>query len=223
MDSSAEDWSKFEVSENSTRRSTPWLALPSSGSSTPAAVTSSSRASQDPPEVGSSFRLRQLVVRYQNPAVHVQEFLTRLRGSASRCNFVENCTAAGCDSEVSYADSIIRFKLIAGLSEAKIKEDILSAEDRSLDETLKAIEAKENGKLVGVSEASKAAAVTTGAQPRNCDYCGRTCGSSASVSRSSREKNCTAWGKVCSNCKQKGHFSAVCQKERGDSDRAGQQ
>ena len=179
--------------------------------------------------------IKQLAVRYQNPAVHVQEFLglsqqqdegvrhylTRLRGSASRCNFVENCTAPDCDSEVSYADSIIRFKLIAGLSDVEIKEDILSAEDKNLDETVKAIEAKESGKLArktvgvsGASTASKAAAVTTGATPRTCDYCGRSCGSSASASRSSREKNCPAWGKTCSNCKQKGHFSAVCRNQR---------
>ena len=42
-------------SGSSTRR----LALPSSVSCTPAAVTSSSRASRDPQEAGSSFRLRQ--------------------------------------------------------------------------------------------------------------------------------------------------------------------
>ena len=151
MDSSAEDWSEFEV-EWEYYKEEYTLALPSSGSSMPAAVTSSSRVSRDPQDVGS-FRqrnllklIRQHAVRYQNPAVHVHEFLglsqqqdngvrhylTRLRGSASRCNFVENCIAAGCDSEVSYADSIIRFKLIAGLRDAEIKEDILSAEDAIL-------------------------------------------------------------------------------------------
>ena len=64
--------------------------------------------------------MKQLAVRYQNPAVHVQEFLglvqqqdegvrhfvTRLRGVATRCNFVEKCT---CERDVSYADSMIRF------------------------------------------------------------------------------------------------------------------
>ena len=182
--------------------------------------------------------IKQLAVRYQNPAVHVQQFLsltqqqdeavrhylTRLRGTASRCNFVESCTAPGCDSEVSYADSIIRFKLIAGLCDSEIKEDILSSEDKSLDDTVKAIEAKESGKLakktVGVTATgtSKAAAVTSGAPPtssaRACDYCGRSCGSSASASRSSREKHCPAWGKACSKCKQKNHFAAVCRNQR---------
>ena len=57
--------------------------------------------------------MKQLAVRYQNPAVHVQEFLslsqsqdegvrhylTRLRGVASRCNFVEKCQ--GCQAQMS--------------------------------------------------------------------------------------------------------------------------
>ena len=46
--------------------------------------------------------------------------------------------------------------MIAGLYDTEVKEDILSAEDKPLDETVKAIEAKESGKLarktVGVSE-----------------------------------------------------------------------
>ena len=106
-----------------------------------------------------------------------------------RCSFVESCSAPKCDSEVSNADSIIRFKLIARLCASEIKDDILSSEDRSLEDTVKAIEAKESGKLarktVGVTSArtSKAAAVTSGATPstlsRTCDYCGRSCGSSA--------------------------------------------
>ena len=89
-------------------------------------------------------------------------------------------------------------------------KDVLSAEDKTLDETVKAIEAKESGKLArktvgvtGASSASKAAAVTTGATPRTCDYCGRSCGSSALASRSSRERH-------CSKCNQKGHFAAGC-------------
>ena len=47
-----------------------------------------------------------------------------------------------------------RFKLIAGLHDIDIKEDILSIEDKTLDETVKLIENKESGrqakKTVGV-------------------------------------------------------------------------
>ena len=45
---------------------------------------------------------------------------------------METCPAPGCESEVSYADSVIRFNLIAGLSDVEIKEDILSVEDKNL-------------------------------------------------------------------------------------------
>ena len=104
-------------------------------------------------------KMKTLAVRYQNPAVHVQEFLqvvqqqdegvrhyhTRLRGVASRCDFKEKC--GSCNTDVSYADSIIRFKLIAGLNDLEIKEDILSSEEKTLDETVRAIEAKESGKI----------------------------------------------------------------------------
>ena len=70
--------------------------------------------------------------------------LTRLTGVAARRNFSEKCE---CNRDVSYADSIICFKLIAGLYDPEIKEDILSLEERTLDETVKTIEAKESGKL----------------------------------------------------------------------------
>ena len=170
--------------------------------------------------------MRQLAVRYQNPAVHVQEFLsmsqqqeepvrhylTRLRGTAARCNFMEKC--ATCNKDVSYADSVIRFKLISGLSDQEIKEDILSVEDKTLDETVKAVEAKESGKVarraVGNSTApSKVAGVAdaTSKQTPKCGYCGRS-GHTSDIS--DREKNCPAWNKTCSRCDKKSHFAVVC-------------
>ena len=101
--------------------------------------------------------IKQLAVKFQNPAVNVQEFLcmsqqvdegvrhylSRLRGVASRCNFEVACT---CGKTVSYSDQVTRFKLIAGLYDTDIKEDILSVEDKTLDETVKLIENKESGR-----------------------------------------------------------------------------
>ena len=100
--------------------------------------------------------IKQLAVKFQNPAVNVQEFLgmfqqadegvrhylSRLRGVASRCNFEVTCT---CGTTVSYSDQVTRFKLIAGLHDIDIKEDILSIEDKALEETVKMIENKESG------------------------------------------------------------------------------
>ena len=95
--------------------------------------------------------MRQLAVWFQNPMVHVQEFLqqtqnqeegvpnflTRLRGVAAPFEFRERCQ--DCAWDVSYSDTIVWFKLISGLYDAEIKEDILSLEEKSLDNTVKAL------------------------------------------------------------------------------------
>ena len=94
---------------------------------------------------------------------------------------------------------------------------------KSLDDTVTAIEAKESKdlarKTVRVIEAlpsSEGAAVTTVtlATPTTCDFCGTSCGPSASASRTSRENHCPASSKVCSYCKETGHFWAVCRNKR---------
>ena len=53
---------------------------------------------------------------------------------ASRCNFVADCE---CGRKVSYCDKVVRFKLITGLMDIEIKEDILSIEDESLEKRYK--------------------------------------------------------------------------------------
>ena len=76
--------------------------------------------------------MKTLAVRYQNPAVYVQEFLSlaqqpeesvrhylsRLTGVGSRCNFSVECSR--CNTPVSYSDKVVRFKLIAGLVDGEI-------------------------------------------------------------------------------------------------------
>ena len=171
--------------------------------------------------------MRSLAVRYQNPAVHVQEFLqvtqlqdesvrhclTRLRGIASRCNFSVKCPEDGCQQrDISYADQMIRFKLISGLYDSEIKEDVLSCEEKSLEETVKFIEAKESGKIArksigasAVQPAGKVAAAATPETDSKCSYCGRIGHGAAD-----REQKCPAWNKTCGACQKRGHFRQVC-------------
>ena len=73
-------------------------------------------------------RMQELVVRFENPAVQVQtflainqhadegvrHFLSRLKGVATHCNFVVKCGGNNCGESVSYADNVIRFKLVSG-------------------------------------------------------------------------------------------------------------
>ena len=88
--------------------------------------------------------MKQLAVRHKNPAVHVQEFLsltqqadkgvrhylTHLRGVAGQCDVNVNCQT--CNKAISYQDSVVRFKLIQGLTDQEIKEHILNEEDKTL-------------------------------------------------------------------------------------------
>ena len=146
MDSSAEDWAEFEVTWGQYKEEYS-LAGPALIRQLYACCADELKQGLSRSTGGGQFSLtesnllklmRQLAVRYQNPAVHVQEFLsmsqqqdepvrqylTRLKGTAARCNFMEKCVT--CHKDVSYADSVIRFKLISGLNDQEIKEDILT-------------------------------------------------------------------------------------------------
>ena len=101
--------------------------------------------------------MKNLVVRFENTAVHVQtflamhqqpeegvrHFLARLRGVANHCEFRVQCS---CAQEVSYADNVIKYKLVAGLVDEEIKEDVLGTTDLDLEATIKMIEGKEGAK-----------------------------------------------------------------------------
>ena len=164
--------------------------------------------------------VKKLSVQYQNPTEFVQQFLSmsqqpdegvqhylaRLKGAANRCQFEVKCT---CDLSVSYADNVTRFKLIAGLTDGEIKEDLLGMEDKSLEDTVKFVESKESGKrakgVVGGNTPAKVGSVSTptGKQFKPCTHCGRK---NHGSSREEREKLCPDYSKSCNNCAGSGHF-----------------
>ena len=154
-------------------------------------------------------KMKELSVQFQNPAVYVQNFLnvsqeqdenvrhylSRLKGIAAHCNFQTKCS---CGLSVSYAESITLFKLVAGLIDEEIKEDILGCSDKTLEETVKAIEAKESAKrakssLVHVSssagQVSKVSDDVKGDRHKPCSHCGRRNHSGAFEDR---KQNCPA-------------------------------
>ena len=131
MDSSAEDWAEFEVTWKQYKEEYD-LAGTALIRQLYACCSDELKQSLSRSTGGRQFvqievnllkLIKQLAVRYQNPAVHVQEFLglsqqqdegvrhylTRLKGTASMCNFAENCPATGFGNPVSYAYSVIRF------------------------------------------------------------------------------------------------------------------
>ena len=83
----------------------------------------------------------------QMPNEGIRHLLSRFKGFAFHCDFSVDCV---CQKKVSYTDSLTKFKLVSGLVDSEIKEYILVAEDKSLEDTVKAIEAKESAKRAKV-------------------------------------------------------------------------
>ena len=166
-------------------------------------------------------QMKNLVVRFENPAVHVQtflamhqqpeegvrHFLARLRGVANHCEFRVRCS---CTHEVSYADNVIKYKLVAGLVDEEIKEDVLGTTDLDLEATIKMIEGKEGAKKAkqSLSQSFTGQVSQVGkVKLRKCTHCGR---SGHQGSSTDREKHCPAYDKTCNNCGKKGHFRKKC-------------
>ena len=65
----------------------------------------------------------------QHPDEGVRHYLSRLKGVATHCNFSLSCT---CQETVSYDIHLTGFKLVAGLVDEEIKEDVLGGEEKTL-------------------------------------------------------------------------------------------
>ena len=102
-------------------------------------------------------------------------------------------------SSVSYCDKVIQFKLIAGLQDIDIKEDILSTEDKSLEETVKMIENKESGrqakKTVGLQKPAQINKIQPEPGHLQCSHC-------------------PAYNQICHKCGRMGHFQRVCKSKK---------
>ena len=76
-----------------------------------------------------------------------RSYLARIRGLANVCMLSVTCTAAGCSEQVSYSDTFVKYALIKGLEDNKVREELLSqSPELNLDQSLAFIEAKEQGK-----------------------------------------------------------------------------
>ena len=177
-------------------------------------------------------RMKELVVRFENPAVQVQtflainqqsdegvrHFLSRLKGVATHCNFVARCT---CGEPVSYADHVIRFKLVSGLMDEEIKEDILAAGELDLESTVKQIESKEGAKKAKNSlsgngtNSGQVSKVDDSPRRKPCSHCGRQDHGS---SPKERERSCPAFDKKCDTCGRVGHFRKKCLSRKNKED-----
>ena len=194
------------------------------------------------PEVDVLNAIKRLAVREENVMISrvqlnnmkqdrdepIRNFAARIRGQASVCKYRVKCP--NCDHDVNYTDQVLRDAITRGISDQEIQLEILGDQDqdKSLEDTIRFIEAKEGGKrsanrLLGSVVSTSATSSYRSQNKQTCGYCGRK--ESHGTRRKDRENTCPAFSHVCGKCSVKGHFEAVCrgggrqgQKTKGSND-----
>ena len=175
--------------------------------------------------------LRRLAVVKVNVAVNIKDFLelkqdagepvrqfqARLQGKALSCEFnlkTEHKCTCGKVTEVTvaYMEEMIRHKVVTGLVDPDILQDVLASDLKSLEETVVFVEGKESGKkgqqsLAGANVNKIHSQSSDGKQ--KCKFCGKE-GHGSSPSDEVRRESCKAWGVECFRCGKKGHFKFLC-------------
>ena len=171
-------------------------------------------AVNDMTEVDLTANIEHLVVRKRNKLAQVMElmaakqdsgqkilgFLSQLKSKARHCQLSTRCE---CGKVVDYTDEVVLFRLVAGVSDPELQEDLLKVDNLSLKEAEKLAIAKESAKnsqaeMVGEAaskiqseykKVKSAGAVST----EKCLWCGRS-------KHEDRVKECPAYGQECSRC-----------------------
>ena len=84
---------------------------------------------------------------------NITKFFARVRGCAKVCNFQVKCTAAGCNTQVSYSDQLSSHVIVRGLENTDIQEKVLALaateeKDLSLQKITEFVLAQETGRAV---------------------------------------------------------------------------
>ena len=179
-----------------------------------------------------------------NDGEAITHYVARLKAKAFLCKFEVPCDQCNPVHNVSYSDERVAERLIAGLRNQDHQRKILSeaATLKTLDEKVKRLQILETTEesasmLHTPNNISAAAAASTfqkskfgngskkdppkdpkkEPEQKNCRWCGYlTHGKGKSMSRS----DCPATNQKCNNCKKKGHFTTVCERERSESTEA---
>ncbi|XP_055690611.1 uncharacterized protein K02A2.6-like isoform X3 [Lutzomyia longipalpis] len=156
-------------------------------------------------EIYESFKFNNLV---QDEEECIDDFVTRVRTQASKCNF-----PAGSKSR------LIRDRVIHGIRSTQMREEILKRTRLSLDETIaicKACEkaAEHSKEMAGTAGKVEVNAITKQKDVKKkhdsespCDKCGLK----------HAYRNCPAYRKKCNKCDRIGHFAAMCKKSADSS------
>ena len=171
-------------------------------------------------KVNTAVHVKEFWEMKQDPGEPVRNFKAKLQGKALSCDFrVETAlTCGGCNAkatvQISYMDEMLRHKVVAGLADMDILQDVLSADLKDLEKTVVFVEGKESGKksqqslsgTVGINKITSTPEVTS---QEKCRYCNRP-GHGSSPGEAARKQSCPAWNATCHKCERKGHFRVSC-------------
>ena len=146
--------------------------------------------------------------REQKPEENFDSFLSSIRTLIKSCNYCHTCV-----------DSILRDRIVLGISDATIQTDLLKERKLTLEMCIDTCRAAENANSHGRSlrpdtvnnvqfkskrpeRRRKPRAKEDDVRTRECLYCGTT--------HAMVKEDCPAWGKRCSSCGKRNHFAVKC-------------
>ena len=96
--------------------------------------------------VAISVRRADLLGSKQDHGENARAFYAKVKGKASTCSYSIECTSATCNHTIDFTNVMVKDVVISGLVDEDVKKEVLGWEDlddKSLEETIYFIEAKE--------------------------------------------------------------------------------
>lgn len=152
------------------------------------------------PKVNETVERYRFFVRNQGSDENIDKYVTDLRMLASTCNFGQ------------IKDSLIRDRIVCGISSSVLRERLLREQDLTLEKCVQICRAtqlsRENNRTIEGRVTEEVHAVKHAVRKEkhtstvNCKFCGKT-----------HERNklkCPAYGKKCKKCEKDNHFATMC-------------
>lgn len=166
------------------------------------------------PKVNITYERYLLHKMVQANGENFNEFLTRIQTQSTKCEFGD------------LKDSLVLDQVVIGVLSDKLREKLLCEDDLKLDKAvnmckasemssqqIKDLQKEDLSSILSVKHSSRSSSQTSTKTNKShakfeeeefhCWRCDRTHGKRA----------CPAFNKVCNNCKNKGHFTAVCKRK----------